>query len=1000
MNNSIQMFVRAHIERKTDAKKPKQHGARRNNVEPKWPSHALIIDCETTIDKSQALTFGFYRFCRFEKDNTYHCREEGIFVADDIFVSKPETMALLKNYAASNQAETEKNCPPKLSLLSRTQFIEAIFWPALLNACALVVCFNAPFDLSRLAIECREAKRRSEGWSFIMSEDTSPKTGLPRENPFRPRIRITPRDGKSAFIRLTGVGIRSKTGGKRIKPYNPGRLLDLRTLGWALRSQSYSLKTACAAFGVPGKLDHEPTGMITVDGVQYCRQDVRATTSVLGAMRVEYELHPIDLHPDRAFSPASFAKAYLTAMGITPPLLKFKVPEWVHGVAMQAYYGGRAECRIRRTKMPVVYLDFLSEYTTVNTLLGLWSFLTADSIGIKDATEQTKQLLAGFEMAMVFDPSFWRRLCFFAKVIPDGDVLPVRTEYNGKDTNIGINPLTSEEPIWYAGPDLVASMILTGRPPRIVEAIRVTPNGKQAGMKPVRLRGAIRIDPSNDDFFKSIIEARARAKADPTLPESVRDDLCYFLKIFASAGSYGLFVEVNPEPVGPGDREHVRVSSGHSQFDTTTEVLEKPGAWYFPIVAALITSGGRLLLAGLEGCVTKAGGNHLLCDTDSMAVVACESGGLVPCKGGPFQTADGCEAIRALSFAEVETIVSRFDQLSPYDRDAVQRSILKIEDINCAEGKQRELFGYAIAAKRYALFTHKSDNLLVVAPKAHGLGFLCEPKRGFDSEAKVPIWVVEAWNWLLREALHLDNDDPAWFNLPAMMRFKITTPNVLKALQSREAHLDYRVRVKPFNFIQSPLIQEIGGCPVNADRNQFTLIQSWQSDTANWYEGWYLNIHDGKLYRLGGPGSRKASEAEPKTYGDYLRQYQWHPEAKSLAPDGSSCSRKTEGLLRRMPVVATSLGYIGKESDRRWEQGEDMSLLESKVQEYRPNETDRLATDQALQHDAKQVSIRKLAKDAGVSQNTVKAARRGERLQKAKIEALLNALKAMAKKTR
>ncbi len=39
---------------------------------------------------------------------------------------------------------------------------------------------------------------------------------------------------------------------------------------------------------------------------------------------------------------------------------------------------------------------------------------------------------------------------FFARVRPEGDVLPIRAEYNddGVTKNIGINYLTSTEPVW------------------------------------------------------------------------------------------------------------------------------------------------------------------------------------------------------------------------------------------------------------------------------------------------------------------------------------------------------------------------------------------------------------------------------------------------------------------------------------------------------------------------------------------------------------------------
>ena len=54
----------------------------------------------------------------------------------------------------------------------------------------------------------------------------------------------------------------------------------------------------------------------------------------------------------------------------------------------------------------------------------------------------------------------------------------------------------------------------------------------------------------------------------------------------------------------------------------------------------------------------------------------------------------------------------------------------------------------------------------------------------------------------------------------------------------------------------------------------------------------------------------------------------------SLAPDGASCDGKTKGLLRRSNIVARSLVPVGKETDRHWEQGEDPSMLDPKIQIY------------------------------------------------------------------
>ena len=60
-------------------------------------------------------------------------------------------------------------------------------------------------------------------------------------------------------------------------------------------------------------------------------------------------------------------------------------------------------------------------------------------------------------------------------------------------------------------------------------------------------------------------------------------------------------------------------------------------------------------------------------------------------------------------------------------------------------------------------------------------------------------------------------------------------------------------------------------------------------------------------------------------------QYQRHPEAKSLAPDGTACAPETTGLLKRAQVTAGDIRYVGKESDRKWEEGADLSVLEFRL---------------------------------------------------------------------
>ena len=154
-------------------------------------------------------------------------------------------------------------------------------------------------------------------------------------------------------------------------------------------------------------------------------------------------------------------------------------------------------------------------------------------------------------------------------------------------------------------------------------------------------------------------------------------------------------------------------------------------------------------MAMLEKSVAEAEGSYLFCDTDSLCIVSNERGGLVPCPGGTHKLDDGREAVKALSWKEVETIAGRFNKLNPYNRSLVPE-ILKIEDINFVDSDprkpRRQLFGYAISAKRYALYSQTGDDISIVKASGHGLGYLYPPKDGFNKDANAPKWVVEAWN--------------------------------------------------------------------------------------------------------------------------------------------------------------------------------------------------------------------------------------------------------------
>lgn len=90
-----------------------------------------------------------------------------------------------------------------------------------------------------------------------------------------------------------------------------------------------------------------------------------------------------------------------------------------------------------------------------------------------------------------------------------------------------------------------------------------------------------------------------------------------------------------------------------------------------------------------------------------------------------------------------------------------------------------------------------------------------------------------------------------------------------------------------------------------------------------------VNIHDHQspVYEL--TNEYDGSRVLPKNFFMLLDSYQNHPEAKSLGPDAKLCEFDTRGLLQRAHMVANWPPIcIGKESDRHWEEGEDLSLLQ------------------------------------------------------------------------
>ena len=228
------------------------------------------------------------------------------------------------------------------------------------------------------------------------------------------------------------------------------------------------------------------------------------------------------------------------------------VPPHLLGIILSTYFGGRSEVRIRREACQVVLCDFLSMYPTVCTLMGLWRFVISQGMTWHDDTRAVASHLERVTRDELRQQACWRELHVLVQIESAGAIVPVRADYDATgSTTIGLNHLTSEQPLWFTLADCIASKLLTGRAPKVVRAIRIVPMAVQEGLHSININGdaARQVNPAQDDFYKLLIELRQNVKLEL---EDAQDGmkmhlgtLQHALKITANATSYGIFAEVN-----------------------------------------------------------------------------------------------------------------------------------------------------------------------------------------------------------------------------------------------------------------------------------------------------------------------------------------------------------------------------------------------------------------------------------------------------------------------
>jgi hypothetical protein len=764
----------------------------------------LIFDCETRTTPDQRLRFGAYQL-RY-KDQVW---ERGAFYEPDVL--SEDELAILRQVI---EHEKSKSDGEPIWLRRRAEFVDKIFYQCAYAFGAQIVGFNLPFDLSRLAIRHASARRSMKGgFSLTLSEDWPP-------------VAVKHLSQRAALIRFTGDRPAAETTAeeesdddsdaetldeteRKIGP-DRGYFVDVKTLAAALTSKSHSLASLSDLLKVPTpkKESDEHGGALTPEYVRYGLRDVQTTWECfdhLARRFAGFGLNETGLY--ELYSEASLGKAYLRAMGIKPwQEVQRGFPLHLVGAIMSAYFGGRAEVHIRRQITPVVHTDFLSMYPTVCTLMGLWSFVRAKGMTHHDDTSAVTALVARPREKLVEHlrkKDGWKNLASLVQVRPRNNLFPVRAKYPGGDTlNIGLNYLSADEPQWFTLADVLASKVLTGRTPEVIKAVRFRPKGQQRGLKPIAIAGQT-IDPATDDFYQKLIihrnaiKAKLETASKADKPALKSDEQA--IKILANATSYGIFGELNvgeyvktERMVGYGGRPHP------SRFKSQTS--ERPGAYFHPLLAALITGAARLMLALAEHQVVEQGLDWVFCDTDSLAIG--NTRGLPPKE----------------FVATALRVREWFKDLNPYGED---NPILQLEKVNFPPDKRDDLsaidppYCLTISAKRYVLFNRKKGGGVVRKASGHGLGHLMAPydelaaaRRERIERVGVPLWQEDLWKEIIRAAESHKPDETRFmemqsFDTPAASQYAATTPDLIRWFDGYNEQQPGGHAVFPFGFLLS-----------------------------------------------------------------------------------------------------------------------------------------------------------------------------------------------------
>src|SRR5271165_6765418 len=176
----------------------------------------------------------------------------------------------------------------------RSKFRRKVFLKYLKGG-ALIVAYDAPFEISRIAVKSNKSLKRRRAFSFYFRLFKD-KTGKTRPSGFEPGLSIESLDASKAIYRLIKYKFHARDAEREEEePVSNVHVLDLKTLTAVLTGEAYSFSSACEIFGVPASRSRKSSRRVTKPAIECLLRDVTAELELLNRLRQEFAPHPVDL---------------------------------------------------------------------------------------------------------------------------------------------------------------------------------------------------------------------------------------------------------------------------------------------------------------------------------------------------------------------------------------------------------------------------------------------------------------------------------------------------------------------------------------------------------------------------------------------------------------------------------------------------------------------------------------------------------------------------------